>query len=229
MTSRLRPLAFLFTVAAPALVAACASSAPPAPGAEQEREGIGAGEKGAEATEDEVRASCTYSRRWFATLDDGACAAIAGRRGAWIPEPAFTDAPPEVQASTCVFQWVGEKYSRADVTALRAAFDEADALTPACGEGSRPVVGALREIPHVDNLGHAGSVGCDVCGIVQQRRLWVILPPEKVGLRQIEVAMSNGSSRAFQIEAPAGARAVALELPPEPAGAAYLPGRVHVY
>jgi hypothetical protein len=182
-----------------------------------------------DAVEDELAASCTYARKYFVTLHEGACVEVPGHGGSWVPEPIFPDAPPEVQESSCALRWVGERSSRADIASLEARHSPEDVLTPACGEGAAPTTGVLREIPHIDNLTHGGSVGCDVCALEVQRHIWVVLPPEKVYLRQLEARLSNGESRAFQIEAPAGARAVSLELPPPPAGTTYVAGSVRVY
>jgi hypothetical protein len=183
-----------------------------------------------EAIEDEVRASCTNPRRYFVTFREGSgtCAPIAGHRGQWVPEALFPDAPADVQASTCIYAWSGEKYSRADRDAIATAVGESNGLAPACGSSSLPDIGALEPIPDLDVWGHAGSVGCDVCGVLRRGRLWVILPPERVASRQFQVQLSNGENRAFQIGA-TNARALSITLPTPPAGTSYQQGRVQIY
>lgn len=213
------PLALLASLA----VTACSSSDPvPATG----------GDGDAEAVDQEVSASCTNPRRYFVTFGDAeqaqACAAIPGRRGQWLPEALFDDAPEDVKRSTCAYRWSGEKYSRPDADAIVARVGAPNALAPACGTATTPDVGTLQPIPQLDIYSHAGSVGCDVCGLLRRGKLWVILPPEKIATKQFEVLLDNGQSRAFQIE-PTNARALSITLPAPPAGALYRQGRVRVY
>ncbi len=178
-------------------------------------------------------ATCKYPRKYFATVREGSCEEVPGRRGSWVPEPLFADVPLEVQEGTCAYVWKGERYARVDREALQNAFAQnvyptKGVVTPACGS-SLPKVGALEPIPHIDNWGHAGSVGCDVCGIVRRGGVWVILPPERISLRQFAVPLTNGTTAAFQLETPPGARAVSFELPPPPEGTQYEDGRIWVY
>lgn len=193
--------------------------------------GAAGAEGDAESSEEELRASCTNPRRYFATFREGTgtCAPIAARRGQWLPESLFADAPADVQISTCTYQWSGEKYSRPDQDALRAAVGAENGLAPACGKSSVPDVGLLQPIPYIDIWTQAGSVGCDVCGIVRNGRIWVVLPPEKIARKQFEVRLSDGRTRAFQIEARTDARALSIALPAAPAGTTYQQGRVHLY
>ncbi|MBX3186830.1 MAG: hypothetical protein KF819_07440 [Labilithrix sp.] len=180
------------------------------------------------SSEDEIRASCSNPRMYFATLREGTCTPIEGRRGRWMPEALFDDAPEEVTASTCAYRWVGEKYSRADRDAIVARVGLHDGLAPACGAASKPAVGDLTRIASLDIWGHAGSVGCDVCGIVKRGKIWVVLPPERLGNKQFQVNLTNGEARFFQINA-TEARALSIELPPPPAGTQYEAGRVGIY
>lgn len=179
--------------------------------------------------ESEVRASCTNPRRYFATYREGSgtCEPIAGSRGRWMPRPLFADAPADVQASTCTYEWSGERYSRPDRDAITSKVGWGNGLAAACGTSSNPDVGALQPIPGIDNWTQAGSVGCDVCGVLRDGTIWVVLPPESVSQRQFEVQLSNGDKRAFQIKA-TDARALSIELPPPPAGTLYKSGRVRI-
>lgn len=219
-TSPLLPLAAALLASLSAM--ACVSSDP-----------VGAADEGdPDALDQEMRSSCTSPRRYFVTFRDAAqaqaCAPIPGRRGQWLPEALFDDAPEDVQLSTCAYRWSGERYSRADRDAIAAHVGDDNVLAPACGAATHPDVGTLQPIPHLDIWGHAGSVGCDVCGVLRRDRVWVILPPERVARRQFEVQLDNGQTRAFQIEN-VEARALSITLPPAPAGASYLPGRVAIY
>lgn len=182
------------------------------------------------STEAEVRASCTNPRLYYVVLHEArACAPVEGRRGRWVPEPIFADSPEDTNEGTCAYRWVGAKYSRADREALVGAVGSFEnALTPVCGNTTAPDVGEIREIPALDIFGMAGSVGCDVCGKVRVDRVRVILPPDKIAVRQFEIPLSNGRSRFFEI-APTEARALTIDLPPPPMGTSYEPGRIHIY
>jgi hypothetical protein len=198
---------------------ACAAD-PAAPG----------GDDGLEQDESEMRASCTYPRRYFVTFREGStCEPIDGRRGRWVPEtdPVFADAPVEVARTTCVLAWRGERYARPDRDALVAKIGEKSAAAPACGAQSTSAVGVLQPIPHIDNWTMGGAVGCDVCGITKGGKIWVVLPPERILLGQVEVKLTNGETRAFQIQGQG--KALSMSLPPAPQGAAYVDGRVSIY
>ena len=139
-----------------------------------------------------------------------------------------SDAPADVQSTTCALRWSGTRSSRPDDESLRAAVGLDSGLAPACGEGSDVSLGTLEPIPHIDFLGQSGSVGCDVCGIVRGKKVFVILPPERILLKQLAVRLSNGEERAFQLTGTEG-RAVSLTLPAPPRGTTYQQGRVHIF
>jgi len=188
------------------------------------------GEEGDEvaSSEAEVRASCNSPRRYFAVRREGACVEVAGYRGRWVPEPIFADAPETMNAGTCAYRWVGRKYSRADGAALARTIGAYDALAPACGSGSLPDIAELRPIDSMDIHGMAGSVGCDVCGIVKKDRLLAVLPPDRIRSGQFAIRTSDGGYKMFQIEG-AESRAVSIELPALPEGVTYEQGRIGIY
>lgn len=177
-------------------------------------------------------ASCRYPRRYIAVVSSGACAEIPGERGTWTPTPLFPDAPPAA-ANACVYAWSGERYARVDRTALYAAIQPdttGQALTPSCSADNQTIdLGLVEEIPTLDAYGMAGSVGCDVCGTLVQRKIWVVLPPEKTITRQFEVRLSDGTSQYFQIQAEQGKRALSIQLPDPPVGTEYVEGHIAVY
>jgi hypothetical protein len=227
----LQPLA-LVVVASFALTAPLAcSSADALDGSDPGAPSAGASDEGETlATEDEIRASCSSPRRYFATFREGSgtCEPIPARRGQWVPEPLFADAPDDVQSTTCAYRWSGAKYSRPDREAIAAKVGYVNGLAAACGTSSVADVGLLQPIPKLDVFAQAGSVGCDVCGILRKGKIWIILPPEKIAQKQFEVQLDNGTTRAFQIQE-TDARALTIALPPPPAGTQYVSGRVHIY
>jgi hypothetical protein len=183
------------------------------------------------SSEGEIRASCSNPRKYFATFHKGAgtCTPIEGQRGRWLPEPLFTDAPADVQASTCAYRWSGERNARPDRDAIVSKVGFWNGLAPACGaSGSTPSVGLLQPIPKIDHWTSAGTVGCDVCGVVRQGKIWVVLPPETVVRNQFAVKLTDGTTSSFEIEAPA-TRALSIELPPPPPGTSYESGPVAVF
>jgi hypothetical protein len=176
--------------------------------------------------ETELRAcNESYARKWFVSLDGRACADVPGYRGKWIAM-AVDDGAMD---SVCTMTWQGEKYSRADMDALRAFVKETDAMTAACG--STGIGDAyLTPIPQLDVIAQIGANGCDVCGKLRRDgKIIVVLPPFRTASRQFEVPLSNGKRQAFQINAAQGAKAVAVQLPALPEGVTYAASRVTVY
>jgi hypothetical protein len=177
--------------------------------------------------ESELRAcNESYSRKWFVSLDGRSCADVPGHRGRWVAA-ALEDGATD---SVCTMTWQGEKYSRADMDALRAFVTEREAITAACGSSAVVDVGSLTPIPHIDILAHIGANGCDVCGKLRRDgKIIVVLPPYRTALKQFEVPLSDGTSKAFQINAAEGAKAVAVQLPALPEGVTYAASRVTVF
>jgi hypothetical protein len=179
-----------------------------------------------DSDESEVRAcNDLYARKFFVTLDGRSCGDVEGRRGKWVA----TQLEEGAKDSVCTMTWQGEKYSRADMDALRAFVKQTDAMTAACGSNDKPDLGYLTPIPQLDAIGMIGAHGCDVCGKIRRDgKIIVVLPPFRTASKQFEVPLSDGTSRAFQIEAPEGARAVSVQLPALPAGVTYAASRVNI-
>jgi hypothetical protein len=164
----------------------------------------------------------SYASRWFVSLDHRPCTDVEGDGGSWVAAPLESDPSDAV----CTMTWRGgEGAAAADVTALRAFIGSA-ALAPAC-DGPTPAAGALVPIPFTDDPEVRGSNGCEVCGkLFSVDRLTIILPPD--AQREVIVELVDGSRRAFRIETKSTTRAVAVVLPPAPAGLAYVSGRATV-
>lgn len=174
---------------------------------------------------------CVNPALYFAIFGDGesdACTPISGKDGKWLPEPLFTDAPPDVQAITCAYRWVSTTVAPPDARALADVVGWSNGLAPACGPHSAPEVGKLRAIDRVRVPGGVGSVGCDVCGVIRGQKLWAILPPSKILVRQFAVILDSGTQRAFEIEVP-DSRALSLTLPAPLSGTTYKSGRTAIY
>lgn len=189
-------------------------------------------EAGAQSSEAEQRASCTNPAVYFATYADGTqgCQRIPGAHGAWVPGPLFADAPADVQATTCAYRWTpatGYPTSVPDRDAITAKINWANGLAPSCGTSATPGVGDVQPIPEVEEPPSIGSAGCDVCGVLRNGKVWVVLPPDRIQVRQFQVGLTSGATRAFQI-APTAVRALSIQLPPPPQGTSYVAGHVKI-
>jgi hypothetical protein len=173
---------------------------------------------------------CSEPRTYIAVVAEGGCVEVAAEGGRWVPSPLFEDAPPE--ANACVYSWISEADASPDRVALYAFVHPftTGALTPSCGDAARVREDIVVEpIPSLDPFGMAGSVGCDVCGIVKRGKLWVVLPPERVFSKQVGVQLTNGTMAAFKINADEGTRAAVVTLPPTEPGVAYVEGPVTIF
>ncbi len=200
------------------------STAPPA------QEGGGEAEGDAVASESDIRASCANPRRYFATFRSGAtgaCVPVDGKRGQWVPEQPFPTAPARVQAAACGYRWSSSTNAAPERDLLAAKIGKGGSLAPACGKGAQPAVGRVTQLPfHFKIIG--GTVGCDVCGLVADGTLYVVLPADRVAIEQVEIAMPNGPMATFQIE-PDPARALRIPLPASSDGASYAEGPVAIH
>jgi|GEM_PF-4494426 len=203
-----------------------ASEADPPRDAGSGSEGDGAG--GADPTAPhQVPAACPLPRVYYVARRAGSCVTLAAEGGEWHPEPLFASAPVAVRGVTCAYRWTSATNAPPDPAPVRA-LGTTDGVAAVCEDDRSEALGSLAEIALFDPTASAGSVGCDVCGIVDADHAWFVLPPERLDRRAFLVRMSNGKYRAFQV-APTERRAIAVALPPPPAGVTYLPGRVGVY
>ncbi|MCA9588544.1 MAG: hypothetical protein KC657_24675 [Myxococcales bacterium] len=217
-------------VATSLLLVACGASPTDAPSASSAV--APAGDVGAEdMTDDELRTttSCERPKQYAVSLRAGACAEVAGTRGRWVPGALSSDLPDELASTACIFRWQPDRRARPDRASLEA-LPELDAMVAMCGASSSPRLAVARKIPHLDNVGMGGAVGCDVCGVIgRERKLWAILPA-RTYLKQLEVPLSDGRSQAFQIDSEVEAGVLEIELPDDlPRGVAYAQGRVPIW
>lgn len=154
--------------------------------------GCSSGEPGPEVDQDDsteeelsVRQDgvCVASSRVSAYLKSGACEPVRGRGGVWQAAPTF-DALRE--SPFCTFRWSTSSRARPDITALGEALPLAK-LQPVCRREKRCVeedgescLGTgqayVREVTPTGPM--AISPGCDVCGLVRDGHLWVVLPDD---------------------------------------------------
>ncbi len=194
-----------------------------------------------EVSADEFRGFCTNPHLYLASFfeADGACRRIASAYGAWLPESIFPGAPESVQASACAYRWSGTKGARPDARPLReAAASSHGTLSPICGNdvtGYSAKVRATRssDVTEPRSIGPmGGSVGCDICGFVVNRDVFVVSPVDNLWHQDFAVGLSNGGFRAFQVDqvgaVASEARAVTLHLPPPPTGSTYVQGLIEI-
>lgn len=171
---------------------------------------------------------------YYAYLASGACSDVAGKSGTWMARALFPDAPPEIRAAACSYRWLATSPTSPaspDLDALTSL--GAELLTRSVDESpsrvGRPLdPGSLIPIP--PDPGGAGAptgvTGCDVCGRVLERQIFVILPADKMSLRTIVVATESGQFLSFDVKPPAGpAQVYSAVLPPAPNDTTYKQGR----
>lgn len=222
MPSRFR-LPSLFTVSAAALLATACASSPDAPDAV--------------AADEVILCDATNAPRWYVSLRDRSCEILPGNGGWWIPSALFPGAPPRVLASTCAYDWrvpVGSEKVTPDVAVLKAFVDpDHEVLTPVCtgpvGVAPSASMADVYEVYEIPPNG-GGSQGCDVCGIVDEDQLYVVLPPDEIVLYEFAVPLSNGETRWLKLDAGAAyGGTFSVPLPALPDGLDYVDGYVTVY
>ena len=204
-----------FALLALAVVAGCTSNA--------------SSESETPSTEDDIHASCTNPRRYIVVGSNDCTTNIPANRGTWVSSPVFADAPA---GTSCYFTWSGAKSARIDYDAFWKALRFPMIATESCGAKTDDAT--LVDISESDfdsrhGAGHGiGAIGCDVCGMEHDGKIWVVLPPERVLFHELQVKLSNGASRSFRIDRVGTARQLSFTLPPPPAGASYVSGRIQV-
>lgn len=173
--------------------------------------------------------------RYHVFLASGSCGNVEGNGGRWLGRTAFPKAPAEIRDSACTYQWVpkaGEDPTAADVDALAALEPElltksVDTLAPC--EVVAPTTLALAALPEPPEGSPepTGVTGCDVCGRVFDRDVFVILPEAQLDLRTLVVTTTTGRYLSFDVERPPrGAQVFSARLPPLVANAKYTAGRL---
>jgi hypothetical protein len=172
----------------------------------------------------EAGGSCQsgHSRVAFiVVLGDQACRDVVTPSGRFRAAPLFPGAPKTVGA--CLMTWVGAGPADSEALARQALVVTP---APACDEPSA-VAGDLTPLDGIPAF--TGSAGCDVCGVVKRMEMFAVLPPNLTPVKEFQVALTNGQTKAFALDVPAGARAASVTLPPPPAGASYVEGRIEIY
>lgn len=186
-----------------------------------------------EATPTPVPRTCTKDTiRYHAFLASGTCLDVKGAGGTWIAESAFPDAPPAIRDTACTYAWTPPSGAspKPDVKALEALKPElltqGDTLmvTEPCAPPSLGPASVNRLAPSDTASPPTGVSGCDVCGRIAIRRVYVILPADRAKLKTFVVGTEGGAFVSYEVKAPEGARIFSVELPP--AETSYVQGRV---
>lgn len=172
--------------------------------------------------------------RYHAFLATGSCRDVPGAGGTWVAEPAFPDAPPEIRDAACTYAWTPPQGASAkeDVAALEALTPElltkgkTFTVTEPCAPPALGPSSASRIPPNDVGAPPTGVSGCDVCGRISIRRVYVILPPDKTKLKTFVVGTQGGTFVSFTIDAPADAQVFSVELPE--AETSYVQGRINM-
>jgi len=185
-------------------------------------------------------AICSSPNKFFAVMANKACAEVPGAGGKWKPAALFTNAPASFHA--CTYDWVTASGAPSDRGALQSHVNPpaGGVLTPSCGDPARLMSplpeGAVMSLEDPDPDpgtvtpgGEGGTHGCDVCGFVEGMSAFVVLPADMVQTGAFAVKLSNGQSKAFQVDLTTGVKAATVPLPPLPPGVTYVPGPVKVH
>lgn len=209
-------------VVAVAAITACSSSSSPS------------GTTGGTGTNPAPRLCAKDTIRYHAYLATGSCRDVQGAGGTWVAESAFPDAPPEIRDAACTYAWTPPQGASAkeDVAALEALTPEiltkgkTFTVTEPCPPPALGPSSASLIPPNDVGAPPTGVSGCDVCGRIAIRRVYVILPPDKTKLKTYVVDTQGGGSVSFKIDAPDDTQVFSVELPES--GASYVQGRINM-
>ena len=171
--------------------------------------------------------------RYLALLGEGSegpCADVAGRGGAWLAQPTFPQAPAALRDRACTYVWSAPASAPADVEALAklaTTFLTKGAEVAAC---EPPALELSPLLPDPDAAsGPMGVTGCDVCGLVIDDEVFVVLPLDDVD-RTWTLGVEMGDRLlSFTIEQPVHrAQAFSAKLPPAEGAEGYT-GRVLLF
>jgi hypothetical protein len=183
-----------------------------------------------------IPASCTEAdARRFETLlvGDTKCENVRGERGTWLGRRLFTDAPEGFRDRACRFTWRATNGSSPDREALEVATQGAE-LTPTCARGTPPTLHAdeVEAANPGEILPQGGSIGCDVCGILDRRKVWIVRPPNVDRIR-FSANLADAQTgrivdyKSFAVEPPRGPSLV-VQLPEPPAGQQWVDGPINL-
>lgn len=173
--------------------------------------------------------------RYYAFLKAPSCADVPGAGGVWRVRPAFPEAPASVRDIACAYTWTPEAADATeDVSVLEelepSHLAKGELVTVAC---EPPALGAdaLTDITAEGGAGApTGVTGCDVCGRVDDGRVYIILPGDDgPDLTVLSVATLGGVWKTFRIARPQSAQLFSVALPPLGGEDGYVGGAVPMF
>jgi len=185
-----------------------------------------------------IPASCTEAdARRFETLLVGEtkCEDVRGKQGTWLGRQLFPDAPESIRDRACRFTWRATGGSLPDRDVLERA-TTGSVLTATCARGTPPTLTAEEaEAPNPSEiLPQGGSIGCDVCGILDRnrRKVWIVRPPNVDRIKFGAMLADTQTGRIVDYKsfavAPPRAPSMVVELPEPPAGQDWVDGPIQL-
>jgi len=229
----------LALLAALALVACATASRTADEDAADRVDPVDGGARGPDVSGSGREAGCA-GYRYHAFLASGSCKDVVAKGGTWSSRPAFPDSPPAIHDVACTFDWASTTDAAPDVDALMAL--GAEHLTrsieaastcdpPASAPASLELVNIVQGDAGISGTSApTGVTGCDVCGRVLERQIFVILPEDEMHLRTLVVGTSSGELLTFDVKQPAvPAQVFTATLPPLPENGKYESGRIALF
>ncbi len=158
------------------------------------------------------------SPRQLAFLSTGTCTDVAGTSGNWRARSLFEGAPDVVRSRACGYTWSspgGAPPERAPLVALAPLQLTSDCEPVGILARRGVVTEIVRDATTADVDVPTGVTGCDVCGKILERHVYLILPVDPTLDRSVlAVGTTSGALVGFHLTRPSPrVQVFAVELP----------------
>lgn len=149
------------------------------------------------------------------------CLDVLSDLGTWRATPLFANAPQDVLDRTCHFSWQSAQAATPDLDRLTEDVGAGARMVPNCSRTAPPSAAPtlLYESPDPWRAPMGGAVGCDVCGVLVNGKVYIVRPPVDVVEFTVNLADQSGVTRDYQTlvvhpDALTPSLSVALDAPP---------------